>query len=156
MRKSALVLILLVAIFFPLFKASAETVGISAVVPANNSDFSAEIATSDITDPVGQAHIFPFTITYSNKLSYATTITLKATWSKGTIQGDLTPSTDVLHYVGSSASDGYSNSSPVIDTLNRTIPGLFLHIQGIILKILLHFHSPHQIHSLHLPQLALK
>ena len=99
----------------------AASLTVTAVVPANATSFSANLA-SDLTETkVGQGKDITYTLTYGSTLSTTTDVTLEASWSRGTIQGNASPSVDVLSYVSGSATNGYNGAAPVIDLVNQKI-----------------------------------
>ena len=106
---------------FALTIVSNDQVTVSGTVPADPADFENEltILTTGTTFP--QDTELDFRITYGSNLSYATSLTIVAEWSLGTISGESTPTVDILDYVSGSATDAYGSTSPVIDTVNRTI-----------------------------------
>ncbi|MGE5042101.1 MAG: fibronectin type III domain-containing protein [Candidatus Levyibacteriota bacterium] len=98
------------------------TVAVSGTVPAVPTDFTATLTQ---IDPAGTT-IEPGTeltyqLNYSSGLSYPTTVQIVASWSQGTIGTSLIPTLDVLDYMVGTASKGYNNTIPVIDTVSRTI-----------------------------------
>jgi len=99
----------------------AEQLTVTATVPAQVTDYSAEMSSNITVTTLGQNQIITYTLTYGSTLSYPSTISLKANWSRGTIEGNNDPSVDVLSYVSGSAEEGYGNAVPIIDTVNRTI-----------------------------------
>ena len=116
----SIILFLLLPSFSPLVQAQ-QTVNLNATVPANPSDFSAELITTTPGDDYPQDTTLSYELTYGSSLSYASTITVEANWSRGTIEGDSSPTVSVLEYVSGSASNAYNNTPPVIDPVNRTI-----------------------------------
>lgn len=46
---------------------------------------------------------------------------IKASWSRGTVAGSPIPNVDIFDYMVGSATNGYGEAVPVIDTVNRTI-----------------------------------
>lgn len=99
-----------------------DQVTLNATVPASSTDFEADMTqTSPTSTTVNQNQTISYEVTYGSSLTYATDISVQASWSQGTIAGDSTPSLDIANYVIGSASTGYGGATPVIDTLNRTI-----------------------------------
>lgn len=99
----------------------AAPLSVTATVPAQADDYSAALSSNETNTILGQDKTITYTITYGSILTYDTPITLKASWSRGTIDGNNDPSVDVFSYVPGSASNGYGSASPVVDTINRTI-----------------------------------
>ncbi len=70
---------------------------------------------------------FPENTTISYQITYGSTsvspipLTIQAQWTQGTIGSNPSPSVNILDYVIGSASNAYGSTSPVIDTVNRTI-----------------------------------
>jgi len=119
MRKPASLLLVILCFLLSIPQSIfAESLSVTAVVPANATNFSADL-TSDQTSAVGQNHVITYTLDYSSTLSTDTEIALEVDWSRGTIQGS-GAQVDVLTYVPGSATTA-SGSTPVIDTINRKI-----------------------------------
>lgn len=122
MKKTALFL-LIINLLSPLLSplALAANVTLNATVPASPTDFSASIQALDSGNNVPQGSTLSYEITYGSDLSTATNLTVEASWSRGTISGDSSPSVTIVDYVIGSANDAYNNTAPVVDTINRTI-----------------------------------
>ena len=119
MRKPASLLLVILCFLLSIPQSIfAESLSVTAVVPANATNFSADL-TSDQTSAVGQNHVITYTLDYSSTLSTDPEIALEVDWSRGTIQGS-GAQVDVLTYVPGSATTA-SGSTPVIDTINRKI-----------------------------------
>jgi len=120
MRRPALLILVISSLFSLLFQTVfAEPLSVTAVVPANVSNFSATIA-SDKSTPVGQDTVLTYTLSYSSTLDTETPVTLEAFWSRGTVENSGT-TVDIVSYVAGSATQGYGSTSPVIDLINRKI-----------------------------------
>ncbi len=105
-----------------LFVMSNDGISVSATVPANPSDFGAQISLINPSNgSFSQNTELTYRITYSNLLSTAASITVEAEWDLGIIQGTSTPTEDILDYVIGSASNGYNSTSPVVDIVNRKV-----------------------------------
>lgn len=98
-----------------------DQVTVNGTVSADTSDFFATLVQTTSGNTFPQNATVEYILTYYNYLPYPTDLTVEAEWDLGTIQGENNPSVDVFSYVNGSASNGYSNTSPVIDTPNRTI-----------------------------------
>lgn len=98
-----------------------DQISVSATVPANASDFDATLTKLTSGSTFNQNQTIEYELTYGSNLSYATSITVEAEWSRGTISGQGTPTVDILDYVVGSASTGYNSTPAVVDTTNRTI-----------------------------------
>jgi hypothetical protein len=99
---------------------SDNTITVTGIVAADPTDLSTEITSTSSGTTFKQLEVIDYQIEYGSDLLYPTTLTLQAEWEQGSIGGG-SPSIDILEYVGNSASDGYNSTSPVIDTINRTI-----------------------------------
>lgn len=110
-----LVTLLLSSLFL---KKSLADVTASLTVPPRTSDFQFSFQ-GDTADDVPQGTTIHYTITYGAYASagVSTTKTIVVNFS----DDKDTNATDVLNYVLGSASNGYNNTSPVIDVTNRTI-----------------------------------
>lgn len=98
------------------------TVSVTASVAPHSSDFSLSMSSSPTSaTTVNQFQKIVYTITYGSNLAYATPMTITASWTQGTIQGQGSPSVDIADYVVGSASNGYNSTAPVVDTTNKTI-----------------------------------
>lgn len=98
------------------------TVSVTASVAPHASDFSLSMSSSPTSaTTVNQFQKIVYTITYGSNLAYATPMTITASWTQGTIQGQGSPSVDIADYVVGSASNGYNSTAPVVDTTNKTI-----------------------------------
>lgn len=98
-----------------------DQVTVTATVAANSTDFQADLTQLTPGTQFSQETEIEYQITYGSTLSTPSSITVEAEWSRGTIQGDLSPSVDIIDYVISSASLGYGGAVTVVDTVNRKI-----------------------------------
>lgn len=104
--------------------ASNDQIQVTALVPAEATDYITGI--TRIVPPL-ESTIIPevyestYQIRYGTFLSYPTTITVEASWTKGTIQGQSSPTIELLEYAVGSAENAYNSSPPVIDTVNKKI-----------------------------------
>lgn len=101
-----------------------DQVEVTATVPAQASDYITEI--TRIIPPLESTIISEgfeslYQIRYGTFLSYPTTITVEASWTKGTIENQSSPTVELLEYVVGSAQNAYNSTPPVIDTVNRKI-----------------------------------
>lgn len=122
---SKLILLFFLA-FLPLsssiYAASIERdVTTSVTVPAHTTDYSLSVESVTTGPSFSPDQTIEYKITYETLFSYPSNITLTAGWSQGTIDGNSTPSVDILNYVVGSAGNAYGSSSPVVDTQNRQI-----------------------------------
>ncbi len=110
---------------------SSDRITVTATVPANPTDFEADLVLADPTNGTfPQNTQLTYTLTYGSLLSTTTSITVEAEWNLGTIQGSPTATEDILDYVVGSATSGYGGSTPVIDSLNRKITWSITSIPG--------------------------
>ncbi len=95
----------------------AETLQVSAVVPASSSNFSTDISSSVNSDSsLSKDKTITFTLGYGSNLSYPSQLIVKASWSRAAENG-----AEIVTYIPGTASKAYNNTSPVIDTTKRTI-----------------------------------
>jgi hypothetical protein len=124
MRVPALITrLFFVLIIFVLLRTTyvlAEDLLITAVVPAQVSDFYVELQSDLNQSDVEAQEEIPFTIVYDSSLEYPTQLTIEATWPDGTVQGSGTP-IEVVEYFLGSASNAYNNTAPVVDLNNNKI-----------------------------------
>lgn len=100
---------------------SSSQISITASVDPQVSDLPIAIESTTAGTTFPQDTTINYKITYGNQASTQIPLTIRATWSQGTIAGNPSPSVDILDYVVGSASNAYSSTPPVIDTVNRTI-----------------------------------
>ncbi len=101
---------------------SNEQITVTATVAASPTDYQVSLAkTSPASSTFAQDTTIAYQLTYGTTLNYATSITVEAQWSLGTIEGSGAPTVSALNYVVGSASNGYNSTAPVIDTTNRKI-----------------------------------
>ncbi len=95
------------------------TITASVDPQVSNLPITIESTTAGTTFP--QDTTISYKITYGSTTTAAIPLIIQAQWTQGTIQASPTPSVDILDYVVGSASNAYSSTTPVIDTVNRTI-----------------------------------
>lgn len=100
---------------------SSSQISITASVDPQVSDLPIAIESTTAGTTFPQDTTINYKITYGNQASTPIPLTIQAEWSQGTIAGNPSPSVDILDYVVGSASNAYSSTPPVIDTVNRTI-----------------------------------
>jgi hypothetical protein len=103
---------------------SDDQIQVHALVPAKSTDYFTQLSLLNSPRPGGyypENTQMEYRITYGSYLSYPTSITIEASWSLGTIEGQINPSVNALEYVNGSATNAYNNTPPVIDVLNRKI-----------------------------------
>lgn len=116
-RISILFLLYLICIFFPLH-AFAQSNAMSATVPPRASDFQFDFSTGNGQATVNENTSITYDIHYGAHASAGTptTVTIIADFSNDTVAGE-----HILAYVTGSATNGYTNSVPIIDLVQRTI-----------------------------------
>lgn len=100
---------------------SSGSINITATVDPQVSDLSVAIASTTTGSNFPQDTTLNYTLTYGSLATTSIPLTIQAEWTKGTIGSNPSPSVDILDYVVGSATDAYGSTSPVIDTVNRTI-----------------------------------
>jgi hypothetical protein len=100
---------------------AADSITVTGTVPANPSDYPVSIS-SDLTGNASQNQTLNYQIDYGS-LSAAITkpLTIKAEWSRGTLENFPIPTLDILDYVIGSGTSAYNGVEPVIDLIDRTI-----------------------------------
>lgn len=99
-----------------------STIQVTASVLPQPSDLS--VVLGAVGAPAGEIDpdtVLNYELTYENLYTASTPLTVQASWSLATLEGTSTPSIELLEYIPGSATDGYSGTTPVIDTLLRTI-----------------------------------
>jgi hypothetical protein len=96
-------------------------INITATVPpqANALPVSIESLVSGSQFP--QRTTLPYKITYGSLAASSFPLTIQAQWAQGTIEGNPTPSVDILDYAIGSASNAYNSTPAIVDTVNNTI-----------------------------------
>jgi hypothetical protein len=95
-------------------------VSVTATVGPQISDIPISI-TSDSGSDISSNTTIGYTIIYANNTVEPIPLTIQAQWSQGVVEGSQEPSVDILDYVVGSATNAYNSTSPVIDTVNKTI-----------------------------------
>lgn len=98
-----------------------QNMSVTATVPADANDFQLSLAQTTAGTRFPQQTELDYVITYGSYLEAVTDYTVTASWTQGTVDGESSPTIDVLEYVPGSASNAYGSTPPVIDTVNRTI-----------------------------------
>lgn len=108
-----------------------DSISVTATVAANPTDFDAALALTSPTNGTFTPNTtLTYTLTYGNLLTYPANVTVEASWDLGTIQGNGSATESVLDYVIGSASNAYSSTPPVVDTVNRKIDWTISTIPG--------------------------
>jgi hypothetical protein len=100
---------------------NSNQISVTASVDPQISDLPITLESLDSGTQFSQNTTLSYRITYGTTTTVAIPLTIQAEWSEGTIQGNPTPSVDLLGYVTGSATNSYGSTAPVIDTVNRTI-----------------------------------
>lgn len=100
---------------------SSSQITITAGVDPQQSDLPLTLESTTAGTDFPQNTTIGYKITYGTNTAGSIPLTIQASWSQGTIDGDPSPSVDVLSYVVGSASNAYGSTPAVIDTTNRTI-----------------------------------
>lgn len=100
---------------------SNDGIAVTATAPANPTDFQATLSLNPSHNAFQQGSELNYTLRYGSSLANPTGITVEAEWDLGIAQNIGTPTEDILDYIVGSASNGYNNTPPVIDTINRKI-----------------------------------
>lgn len=100
---------------------SSDQIEVVAAVPAQTRDFTLAFASDTKEGLIGANQLLSFTLTCSSNLAYATSFTLEAEWSLGTIPEKNLFAFNVFDYVSGSAGKGYGETTPIIDLAKRKI-----------------------------------
>jgi hypothetical protein len=101
--------------------AATGTVVVSATVLPNPSDFETVLETTNTATSVEQNTVIDYRIKYSSFLTYPTTLVVTAKWNDGIVVDEGSRQVEIIDYFAGSASNGYNNTPPVIDLVNRKI-----------------------------------
>jgi len=119
--KIALMVIIVFSLLAPHFPIFADETTVSVTVPPRASDLEISTSLNPNNATYAQNEEIEIQITYGSHLSFAAPMTVVGLWSQGTIEGESSPSVDLLDYVVGSATNAYGSTEPVIDLVNRTI-----------------------------------
>lgn len=100
---------------------ASNQINITAGVDPQQSDLPIAIESTTTGTDFPQDTTISYKITYGSNTVASVPLTIQAGWSQGTIDGDPSPSVDILNYVVGSASNAYGSTPAVVDTVNRTI-----------------------------------
>lgn len=100
---------------------SNNQISVTANVDPKISDLPIDIESETPGSDFPQDTTISYKITYGTNTQGSIPLTIQAQWTEGTIEGSPAPSVEILSYVVGSASNAYGATSPVIDTVNRTI-----------------------------------
>lgn len=100
---------------------SNDQIALTATVPTQTRDFELALTSDTKENLIGANQTLSVTMTYGSNLAYATSFTLEAEWSLGTIPGRNLHAFNVLSYVTGSANKAYGEVTPIIDLAKRKI-----------------------------------
>ena len=98
-----------------------DQIVVSAEVAVLASYFDLSLESLEQAITFEQNQVIDYQITYGSTYAQSTPLIIEASWDQGTIEGDPTPSVDVLAYVVGSASQAYQATAPVVDLNEKTI-----------------------------------
>lgn len=99
-----------------------DRLNVSAIVPAQPSDFEATITRITPGNPFSQNEEIIYEVSYRSLLGYTTNnVTVEAEWDLGTVQGAGVPTVNTVSYVLGSAENAYNNTPATVDLSNRRI-----------------------------------
>src|SRR5690606_3976359 len=103
-------------------KALAESIHLTATVPANPDDFQLVLQRVGGSGPVNQDTEITYTLLYGSLLPNQTDlIVFQINWSLGQVADSSGSLVNIASYVPGSATNALGGASPVIDGTNRTI-----------------------------------
>lgn len=97
------------------------SISVTGIVGTQSSDFSTSLSLVTSGSDFPQDTTLRYKILYSSTLSYSTTITVRAEWTKGTLEGATSATVELLEYKTGSATSVSGSVTPVVDTVNRTV-----------------------------------
>lgn len=109
---------------------NSNQIGVTASIDPHVSDLPITFQSLTAGTQFQENTTISYQITYGSTGVSPIPLTIQAQWSQGTIQGSPAPSVDILNYVVGSATNAYNSTSPVIDTVNRTITWTITSIPG--------------------------
>ena len=109
---------------------TSNQINITAGVDPQQSELPIALESTTAGTDFAQNTTISYKITYGTNTVAAIPLTIQASWSQGTIDGDPSPSVDILNYVVGSASNAYGSTPGVVDTVNRTITWTISSIPG--------------------------
>ncbi|MFZ5845069.1 MAG: hypothetical protein ACOY0S_01225, partial [Patescibacteria group bacterium] len=98
-----------------------DQITISGKVPSKSFDYSLALSSPTTDTTVLPNQMLEFTISYGSSLAFASSFTIEATWSLGILPQHNLSTFDILSYVPGSATSGYGQVTPTIDTSKRKI-----------------------------------
>jgi hypothetical protein len=101
----------------PIFAQVTTTVS----VPPRQQDLQIKLELLNNLSDYPQNTTLTYRLTYGSYLPYNASTKVEVSWTQGTIEGDNSPSIDILDYVVGSAENGIQSTTPVVDTINRKI-----------------------------------
>lgn len=106
---------------YALTTTASDQMSVSANVSGSANNLVAFLTRNNAKERYRQEETLLHTFSYGHSYPASSVIELEAEWSKGTIDGDSTPTINVLSYVSGSATNAYGGVVPVIDVQQRTI-----------------------------------
>ncbi len=107
---------------FALSIGTQNLVNVSARVRPTNNSYDLTITN---TNPLGQEiyqdTVIDIEVTYESNTAQPYDVVLQSGWDLGRIDGNDTPSVEVVNYFPDSASNAFGNAAPVIDPINKAI-----------------------------------
>lgn len=116
--------------FSALAQSETKNVAVTATVPADADDLPVQLIQNTPGTRFPQQTTLDYTVTYGSQLDANVDLTLVVSWSRGTLDGDSSPSVDILDYVPGSATNAYNSTPPVVDTVNRRITWTITNFPG--------------------------
>ncbi len=98
-----------------------DNINVTASVDPHTSDLQVELSSVDTGTQFSQNKTLTYKLNYGSYLNSVFPITFEANWSQGTIQGNSSPSVEIVDYVTGSADNGINGVSPVIDIVHNKI-----------------------------------
>ncbi len=96
------------------------SIQVSGTVPPSADVLSVDLS-STTTGPFAQDITIRHDIALTSSSNVPLDVILEVEWEDGTIDGELTPTVDVVEYVLNSATTGMGGATPVVDLNNNTI-----------------------------------
>ena len=126
--KFLFLLLPVVFLFIPFKQAlsqSTQTAQTTVSIPPRESDLPISISSDNTSSNIPQNTTITYTITYGLNTSVSFPLTITASWAQGTIQGNPSPSVDIVGYVIGSATNGYSSTHRTVDLVNNKITWVY-------------------------------
>ncbi len=98
-----------------------DQISVTASVAADPNSLQLAFSEDQGITSVQENQTLSYTLTYGSTLPYSSAVTLRASWSTGTLSDSSQNGIPIVSYVSNSATDAYNSTAPVIDLTNRTI-----------------------------------